>query len=428
MVCTSSEAIAVTSPISGLNSCNIDTPDHQIFRQPNLPECFPLLYSGPLHVLVSASSEYHLGNFHPVKLGKIFSKLFVGIQSINSIGAKRVKITFDSVINANACLTSTSLAEHGYTASIPHTLLYCIGVIRLDKSISEEDFWEGHECSAKVISFRRINIKNNENSLIASNLVELKFFSPTLPQKLSIYKVLFDIAPSIRSPVQCSRCLRFGHTAKFCRSKERCSHCGCFDHNESTCGVKTTSPPSCIFCKLGHPSTDRSCSEWLIQKDIKKIMATNNVPFSEASSIKRTGLINKAFTFSDVIKNNNSINTKAVTPSPDFPPLNQHTNLNWKKTNNRNKHKNHVSSPHFPSLPNNYGKSVSPNGCLLNYIEQNRNPNSDCPNWVSSLSQFLSESLSRDPNLISSPSTLQSLIESSLANTHFTLSDNDDTF
>ncbi|XP_050540378.1 uncharacterized protein LOC126905023 [Daktulosphaira vitifoliae] len=424
-----SDVIVVTSPgspTSNINSLYVDSPNISTVRQPNVPECFPLHYTGPLNVLVSASGDNNLGNFHPVKLGKTFSKLFPGILSINPIGSKRVKITFESVNNANNCLTSPSLSEHGYSANIPSTLLYSIGIIRLDKSISEEDFWEGYECSVKVISFRLINIKK-DNILVSSNLVELKFLSATLPQKLSIYKVIFDVSPSIRSPVQCRKCLRFGHTLKFCRSKERCSHCGLFDHTESNCNVKLTTPPSCIFCKLNHLATDRSCSEWSVQKDIKKIMATNNVSFSEASSIKRSSLVNKAFNFSDVAKNTN-ISSVEVVASPSFPSLSHSTNTYTNKQKKKKSNKTQVPSPHFPPLPNDCSRPISPNGSFLKYMSQNRSTNVDDRNWISCLSQHIVQLLASDPNLISSPSILQSTIESSLTNIHYPLSDNDDTF
>ncbi|KAL4082577.1 hypothetical protein QTP88_027607 [Uroleucon formosanum] len=70
-------------------------------------------------------------------------------------------------------------------------------------------------------------------------------------------------------------------------TKPKCSHCGLNDHSLTTCPSMNATDPVCIFCKLPHPSTDRNCQEWSFQRDVKKIMATENVPFREAVSLKK---------------------------------------------------------------------------------------------------------------------------------------------
>jgi len=49
--------------------------------QPNILTCFPVDYSGPLLVLVSFIDN-NIGKLHPVSLGKLFSKNFLGITNI----------------------------------------------------------------------------------------------------------------------------------------------------------------------------------------------------------------------------------------------------------------------------------------------------------------------------------------------------------
>ncbi|KAL5233225.1 hypothetical protein ACI65C_000635 [Semiaphis heraclei] len=133
-----------------------------------------------------------------------------------------------------------------------------------------------------------------------SKMVELKFLSPKLPEKVAIYKVLFKVSPSIRSPVICQNCLRYGHTAKFCRGKANCLHCGLPDHSFSNCPTKESTVPSCFHCKGSHIATNRSCMEWSRQKNIKKIMATENVSYKDAVFIIKNNIVNKSSTFSDI--------------------------------------------------------------------------------------------------------------------------------
>jgi hypothetical protein len=239
-------------------------------------------FSGvPVIIIEAISDSNNIGKLHPMKVGKLFFNKFNGILRIDPIGVS-VKVTFDSINSANICLSSIELPTMGLQAYIPSTLVYSFGVINLDVSFPDEDLWEGLDPSAKVVSFRRISTRNNGNSYSPSKMVELKFLSPKLPEKVDIYKVLFKVSPIIRSPVICQNCLRYGHTAKFCRGKANCSHCGLPDHSFSSCPTKESTDPSCFHCKGSHVATDRSCTEWSRQKNIKKIMATENVSYKDA--------------------------------------------------------------------------------------------------------------------------------------------------
>jgi len=171
--------------------------------------CFPANYAGPLLILLLSNN--HLGKVHPISTGKFLTKNFVGILTIHSAGSNQIKVTFDSIKNANVCVTSPLLGSNRFKESIPNTLLYCFGVIKLDNVVSEDEFWEGLESQVKVLSFRRTNIKKDGIS-IPSHFVELKFFATSFPKKISIFKVSLDVQSGVRSPTQCNKCLRFGHT------------------------------------------------------------------------------------------------------------------------------------------------------------------------------------------------------------------------
>jgi len=76
-------------------------------RQPNKPMCFPANYAGPLLILLS--SKNHLGKIHSVSAGKFLTKNFVGVLTIHSTGSQQIKVTFDSIKNANIYATSPLL-------------------------------------------------------------------------------------------------------------------------------------------------------------------------------------------------------------------------------------------------------------------------------------------------------------------------------
>jgi len=235
-----------------------------------------------------------------MKIGKLIYGKVNGVTEIKALGA-RVRLTFDSVTNANTCLSENPLKSYGFTAYIPSTLIYSLGIIRLDQSISESDFFDGLDSDHCVASFRRIIPRQANDSMRTFNLVELKFSSPSLPDFISIYKVRIKVSPSIRSPVQCSSCLRFGHTGRFCRSKPRCAHCSEANHNILLCPTATVTDPTCLYCKGCHISSDRNCPEWIKQKKIKKIMAVENLTFPEAVKFNNNNLVSKPHTFSQVV-------------------------------------------------------------------------------------------------------------------------------
>jgi len=381
---------------------------------------FPPDYIGPVMILVECIDlNKNLGNWHPLKAAKFFSTNFNGITNIKPAGAKKIKISFDSILNGNLCLISDTLNEHGFTASIPSNLIYSFGIIKLDPDVSEDDFRDGVQSSFSIVSFKRISIKKDGN-IVPTRIVELKFLSPKLPQYISIYNMIFDVSPSIRSPVQCNRCLRYGHTQKFCRSDPRCGHCGGSKHSITECPSVHTTDPICLFCKLPHVATDRSCHEWSAQKDIKKIMATENLSYKDALDFKKNKYCTSAFKYSDIANsqppNSNILNPEVPLNEENFPILNEsHHFFNSKKTKRTPLN---MSNNYKAALPVDSYYSP-PNGSYLNNIFNQHNPIVNNPNdlsWVHTLSLKLSETLINSPSLSSplSSSSLQSLIESSL--------------
>lgn len=112
--------------------------------------------------------------------------------------------------------------------------MHSFGVIKLDNDISEVDFREGVRSPFPIESFGRILV-NKDGVMTHTRIVELKFVTPKSSQLISVFNMLFEVNPSIRSPVQCNRSLRFGRTQKLCRSHPRCSHCGDAKHYIAGC-------------------------------------------------------------------------------------------------------------------------------------------------------------------------------------------------
>jgi len=102
------------------NSTSISISSSTIFTTPNTikkslqhtQHTFSSDYNGIISILVECVGlNKNLGSWSPVKAAKVFSTDFTGITNIKPAGSKKIKITFDSVINGNLCLNSDILIK-----------------------------------------------------------------------------------------------------------------------------------------------------------------------------------------------------------------------------------------------------------------------------------------------------------------------------
>ena len=374
-------------------------------------------------IIIIELIDPNISTWHPLKCAKLLSTNFFGINNIKPNGHKKVKVTFDSIFHANICLDSPLLVEHKLSAYIPSTLIFSHGVIKLDISFSEEDFWDGAKCVVPMIGFKRI-VTNRDNILTPTRIVEIKFLSTIIPKSLSIFNVYFDVSPSVRSPLQCNKCLRFGHTHKFCRSSPRCSHCGESNHSINQCPTVQATDPRCLFCQKPHLATDRKCQEWDFQRDIKKIMASENISFRDAITFKKQNQVTSSFSYSNIVNKQPNVSSKNKHPSPpqsnhhQYPPIVASSNYTHHHSPCTYRHHSPPrTSKHF-KLPTTQDLSF-PNGSFLEYAKKSHSENepqkqNNDLTWVNTFSTNLTQSLINAPLTSQTASSLQNLIESSL--------------
>ncbi|KAL4149726.1 hypothetical protein QTP88_003602 [Uroleucon formosanum] len=158
-------------------------------------------YIGPITILVeSIDANNNLGNWHSMKAAKFFSNNFPGITNIKPAGSKKIKISFDTIINGNFYLNSNILNKNNYNAIIPSTLIFSYGIIKLDTTVSEAEFFEGGRSSVKIDAFKRISIKKDDK-IIQTRIVELKFVASKIPSIISVFNmILMSTDPVPSSP------------------------------------------------------------------------------------------------------------------------------------------------------------------------------------------------------------------------------------
>ncbi|KAL4085057.1 hypothetical protein QTP88_027895 [Uroleucon formosanum] len=372
--------------------------------QPNKPVTFGPNYTGSLHLIISSTENQNIGNLHPVKLGKLFISNFESVTNVMPISSHRVKISLNSITNTNTCLRSPWLQENNYSATISSSLIFSLGVISLDLCVSDEDFRESLEFCYEVVEFRRINIKR-DNNLIPTKNVEIKFHTPQLPDNFSIFKAKHVVSPSIRSPKPVTNV-----------------------------SLPFNTSPHCFNCKLDHIASDRSCSEWSAQWEIKKIMAVENKSYAEAAQIKRSGTVYKSQSYTDVSNqnkvtflNSNSNSVQEVSSTLPLSSFPHPSNLQYIK---KRKHfgSSKFNSFQFPLSQPQHTPSYFPNGSFFNFVDQ---PivNDLQSNFIESLTEQISSAILQSvDSQINFPSSHKSLIGSSLLKFLSPRSDDDDTY
>jgi hypothetical protein len=90
---------------------------------------------------------------------------------------------------------------------------------------------------------------------IKITLTDTNEFQRLLGYGLKIGWELFNAEEWIPSPLQCYKCQRFGHNAKFCNSNQRCVNCGEEHPKEGRC----QRPTKCSNCKGEHLASNKKC-------------------------------------------------------------------------------------------------------------------------------------------------------------------------
>lgn len=317
----------------------------------------PFIYEtsdeGPYVIFVETSSGEGNGidRIHPMALGNMFKRIHPEIQNkierVYKNGKNRLKLVMKDRTSANILANSEKMKQKGLSCYIPKFLVTKQGIIRgVLKDLSEEEIKS--ECQlpyelrdkARILSVKRFNRKVNDEWL-PTETVQLTFRAQILPSYVTIHYYRCKVDTFIPKVHQCSKCLRYGHIVKFCKSTTaRCDSCGNDDHETKDCTVSP--PPKCIHCKGEHRSyiernDTNKCPEYKKQLEIKKIMVRENKTFLEA----RLAIQKKSYSSVAGNKNSNLQDTFSVPSTPAPQPSSSQVSIYRKRRRN---------SPPLPNL------------------------------------------------------------------------------
>lgn len=211
---------------------------------------------------------------------------FPGIVDIKKFGKKTVTIYFNDYQLANELTTNTELSKHKMRAYIPNSYLLVTGVSRgVDEVVDLEELTKELARNYPVVKIERMTkLDRTTNNRLNTNSIRITFRTSKLPNEVTAYKTKMKISPFVGRVKQCNKCYRYGHYSDQCKAREsRCVRCGETEHTGTQCCTV-----KCMHCGGEHEATFHGCEEKTRQKNIKFLMAKNNIGYFEALDLHPT--------------------------------------------------------------------------------------------------------------------------------------------
>lgn len=331
---------------------------------------------GPFIVYIE-HKEKNIGRLFPIRIGHFLRKdirFKNNIVDMKSIGKNRVKIFCKNYETANTLIDHELIITNNLVAYIPTFFTQKKGIIKMvDTYFKEEYIKENIESNIKVLSVKRLKRKlfdetSKQNIFVDRQMVILTFLGNNIPDTVKINMVNFIVEPYIYPVVQCFNCLRYGHTNKMCKSARKCQRCG----QENCTFDDCVNHQICLHCNSSeHSSMSRTCSVYIKQKNIKIIMANENISFKEAEVISNNPSYSKIVTNNrfSILANHenfpslpvpnlkNQIHTNNFIRKPI--PKKQTVNITNETTKHSSKRRKHSTSPlQSPSIEKEHHKTL----------------------------------------------------------------------
>lgn len=279
---------------------------------------------GPYYIFMESvdTNKAGIARMHPMSLGSILKKQFPNIEilSLTKNGINRIKVQVSSREKANTIIKADELKNLKVKAYIPRFVLFRQGIVRnVDTSLTEDELLEEitpiYNRSVKVTNVRRFNrrVQDTDGNIeyVPTGTIQVTFRGQSLPTHVSIYYVRCDVEKYVPKVLQCTKCLRYGHTDRLCKSTLRCSLCA-ENHPDNQCSTAAENR-KCLHCKGPHSARvnfkNNVCPELDKQKMIKNLMIDENVTFYEAKTKLSSNYASVLSSLKDPIASSTDVNT-----------------------------------------------------------------------------------------------------------------------
>jgi hypothetical protein len=200
----------------------------------------------------------------------------------------KIRIEISDEIYANKLETCKKFIDMGWRFYRAMEVTNSYGVIKnvdidmTDKEILESIVGPGDTQLVSVSRLKRRNMDKqlSEQSWIPSEAIRLCFKGTNIPPYVLVNDLKIKVDRYVFPVTQCSRCWKFGHTAKICLSKNQvCPKCG---KSHPNC---ETHIYNCVNCNGNHMALVKSCPIYMKEKKIRELMADFNCTYRRAMSM-----------------------------------------------------------------------------------------------------------------------------------------------
>lgn len=202
------------------------------------------------------------------------------IIKVKYINNYKIYITFNKESSAEFFLACTTFTDLGWRCQKTWELGVSYGIIKnMDLDLSDEELLNNLMSDMEIIAVKRLN-RRKEEKWVESESVKVLFKGPSLPAYVYILGLRIKVEPFIFPVTQCSKCWRYGHSAKLCPSnKVICPKC---TKNHLNCENTNF---QCVNCSGNHMALNKICPVYKKEKRIREIMSEFNCSYQKALSI-----------------------------------------------------------------------------------------------------------------------------------------------
>ena len=121
-------------------------------------------------------------------------------------------------------------------------------------------------------------VRTLDGQKLSTNTYVLTFDTPEPPKRVFIDSLSINVEVHVPKPRLCFNCQWYGHVRGECNRETICARCSKKGHDYQSC----QETPFCIHCKQNHPSSDRKCPMYILEKLILDRKFRTKSTFQEA--------------------------------------------------------------------------------------------------------------------------------------------------